>query len=538
MNSSTRKIFLSCCLAFASAGACAEEAGGQTARFDIATFDVVGSSILGTDELRALVAPFTGPRREYGDVQRAVEAIEFAYRRRGYSAVHVHTPEQELTGGTVRLDVVEATVGTVKLEAVPQHFNAENFRAALPALVEGASPNARDLSAQIALANENPARQLEVVLGVGARENTVDARLRFEEHNPLKLSFSLDNTGSAQTGDYRLGVALQHANLFNRDHVATFAYQTSPEKPDQVRIFSLSYRLPVYAWPGAFDLILARSTVDAGNTPTTAGPLTFAGRGRVFGLRYTHPLPRQGDLMQKLVFGFDVRANDNSCSLGSFGAAGCGSAGVDVTQRPLSFTYHRTQVGPGRATEFNLGIAANLKGGGHGGDKDFRAARPSPLGRGGADADYTVVRGGFSHLQIFNGDWQARLVGSAQWAPRALIAQEQMGLAGNGSVRGFHEREVARDMGVQASVEGYTPNLIDGTGSLRALAFLDGAHGRNHLLPGEVQEKRGLASWGLGLRYGHGRDLSARLDLAQVLSANGRQERGDWRGHLSVLLSF
>lgn len=532
------RISFACCLALASACALAGEEGGQTDRFDIAAFDVVGGSILRADELQALVAPWVGPRREYGDVQRAVEAIEFAYRRRGYSAVRVHTPEQELTGGTVRLEVIEAKIGAVKLEGEPRHFDAGNFRAALPALVEGTTPNARDLSAQIALANENPARQLEVVLGVGAEENTVDARLKFEESKPLKLSFTLDNTGSAQTGDYRLGVALQHANLFNRDHVATVAYQTSPEKPDQVRIFSLSYRLPVYAWPGAFDLILARSTVDAGTTPTTAGPLAFAGRGRVFGLRYTHPLPRQGDLMQKLIFGFDVRANDNSCALGAFGAAGCGAAAVDVTQRPLSFTWNRLQVGPGRATELNLGLVANLKGGAHGGDEDFRAARPSPIGRGGAEADYTILRGALSHLQIFGGDWQARLVGNAQWAPRALIGQEQIGLAGSGAVRGFHEREVTRDMGAQVSVEGYTPNLVDGAGSLRALAFVDGAYGRNHLLPGEVQEKRRLASWGLGLRYGFGRDLAARLDVAQVLAANGRQERGDWRGHLSVLLSF
>lgn len=514
---------------------------GQTERFDIQRFQIDGSSLLEAAELEGLVTPYTGPRREYGDIQRALETVEGAYRRRGYAAVHVHAPEQELTGGTVRLVVTEAVVGKLIVEGEPRYFDADNRRAALPALREGETPNARDLSAQIALNNENPAKQVEVVLGVGALPHQVDARINATEFNPLRFALTLDNTGSDQTGRHRIGASVQHANLWNRDHVATAAWQTSPEKPDRVDIVSLSYRLPVYAWSGAFDVILAKSTVNAGTTPTTAGDLAFVGSGKVFGLRYTQTLPRQGDVTQKLILGWDIKANDNTCTLGAFGAAGCGAAATDVTLRPLSLTWQRTQVGPGRATELSLALSANLPGGSKGRDEDFQAARPSPTGGTGARANYRLVKGSLTHLRVFDGDWQLRLAAQAQWTDRALLTQEQVGLAGSNAVRGFAEREVAQDVGVQASFEGHTPGFGDKLGlpgNLRALAFLDAATGRNQLLRGETQPKHSLSSWGFGLRYAAGRDVAARLDVAQVVTPNGNRKKGDWLGHFSVMVTF
>jgi hemolysin activation/secretion protein len=468
-------------------------------------------------------------------------AEDDAYRERGYAAVHVHAPEQELTDGVVKLQVTETLVGRLIFAGEPKHFDEANIRAALPALREGATPNAFDLSSQIALNNENPAKQIEVVLGIGQGEGKlVDAKISVAESDPLKVFASLDNTGSSLTGDHRVSIGVQHANLWNRDHVVTAAWTTSPEKPERVRIGSLSYRLPVYAWAGAIDFIAARSTVSAGTTPTTAGPLDFAGSGSIFGLRYTHALPRQGDTSAKLTLGWDRKANDNTCTLGSFGAAGCGSAAADVTLRPLSLTYSRTQLAPGQMTDMTLSLAVNLPGGKNGTTADFEAVRPSPLGQGGASARYSVLRAGFTQLRVLEGDWQLRFAASAQWAPQALLPQEQLGLAGAAAVRGFQEREVARDTGVHASAEAYSPILTEAgpRGSLRAMAFVDAATGRNVLLPGEIQPKRSLASAGFGLRLAAGKNLSARFDLARVITANGNQGRGDWRGHFNVMLSF
>lgn len=519
---------------------CSNAFGQQTERFDIRRFQIEGATLLTGDEIAQLVAPFTGEKREYGDIQRALEAIEIAYRQRGYSAVQVHAPEQELTGGVVRLNVIETVIAKVGLPDDLHFFDEGNLRAALPALKEGTSPNTFDLSTQIALNNENPAKQVEVLLGLGERENTVDVRLKVTENNPLKLSLSLDNTGNDSTGKRRIGVSVQHANIWNRDHVATLSYQSSPEKPEAVKIWSASYRLPVYALGGAFDFILASSTVNAGTTATTAGDLSFAGSGTVTGFRYTHALPREGDMTHKLILGWDIKANDNTCTLGAFGAAGCGSAAADITTRPLTVTYTRMVAAGGQATEGSLTFTHNLPGGKNGRDADFQASRPSPTGGAGARDDYRSIKGSLNHMRLM-GDWQLRMAAGAQWTDMALLSAEQMGLAGANGVRGFSEREVSRDMGVSATVEATTPELAGAvglSGSFKLLVFFDTATGRNRLLAGETHASGSLSATGLGLRYTLSKDMAFKFDLANVLKPNGSRKEGEWLQHMNLMVAF
>src|SRR5262245_7233851 len=88
----------------------------QTERFDIDRFEVVGNTLLPAAAVEELLRPYTGKRREYGDVQRALEALELGYRSAGYSAVVVSVPEQELGKGSVRLNVLEARIARVVVE--------------------------------------------------------------------------------------------------------------------------------------------------------------------------------------------------------------------------------------------------------------------------------------------------------------------------------------------------------------------------------------------------------------------------------------
>jgi hemolysin activation/secretion protein len=72
--------------------------------------------------------------------------------------VQVYVPEQELTAGIVRLQVSEGVVGKITIIGNKQ-FNDDNVRASLPHLKQGTAPNMRQLSENVQLANENPAKQ-------------------------------------------------------------------------------------------------------------------------------------------------------------------------------------------------------------------------------------------------------------------------------------------------------------------------------------------------------------------------------------------
>ncbi len=519
----------------------------QDETFSIKSYVVTGNTILAQDEVLRLVAPFTGDKRVYGDIQKALEALEGAYRSRGFSAVQVFVPEQTLDTGSVKLGVIEAKIAAIKIEG-HAFFDEANIRAALPSLQTGKTPNARDIAANVRVANENPARQVDVVLGVGDKEDEVNASVTVSDSAPGKFISSLDNTGSNATGMHRLSLGYQHANLFNADHVFTAQYTTSVEKPDLVSIYSLSYRVPLYRFDGSVDAFYAKSSVSSGTTATVAGPLSFTGKGDIFGLRFNQYLARRGEFTHQLTYAFDYKAFENACTLGTFGAAGCGPAAFPITSHPVSLTYSGGWAGVGRQTGFSVSAAANWGWGQNGSMQNFQAVRPAAAGaaQGGASSTFSVLKASLSHAEVLPADFQFRGGLSGQWTPQALIAQEQFGLAGATSVRGFQEREFARDRGIYGNFELYGPDWGDkfiAGSNLRMLVFYDVARGYNFKLPGDADQRLAIASVGLGLRFNLGKNLTFKADYARVtdvrvMNATSSQVKGDARGHFSLALSF
>ena len=132
-------------------------------RFDIQRYIVEGNSLLKQADIDAVLAPFAGKNRDFGDIQRALEALQDAYTSRGYNAVRVSVPEQDIRAGQVRLRVVEARIRQVRVQN-NRFFDEKNVRASLPSLKENASPNTRAIGHDAQLANENPAKQVSVAL--------------------------------------------------------------------------------------------------------------------------------------------------------------------------------------------------------------------------------------------------------------------------------------------------------------------------------------------------------------------------------------
>jgi hemolysin activation/secretion protein len=513
----------------------------QDPRFDIQRFIVEGATLVSAPEIGAATAPFAGKSKDFADVQRALEAIERLYANKGYSAVQVILPEQELDRGEVHFKVVEAKIGKVVVEG-NKFFNEANIRASIPALKTGVSPNVHEIAQSLKVANENPAKQSTALLRGGAEEGTVDAVIRITDEKPVKYSLTLDNTGTAETGTFRLGFGFQHANLWNRDHVLSAQYVISPheaENPHTVRlwpnprvdIYGMSYRIPLYGSGNTLDLSAGYSNVRSGQVAGAFGLFNVAGAGAILGMRYNINLPKQGELDHRVSLGIDWRGYDNRTTI----AGGNQAVLPDVTVHPISATYsglYRTAVSE---TSFYFGGYKNLPGGNDGDTKVFDAFRP------GAVPGYTVWRFGIGHNQAFGDDWQGRFSMSGQTTRNRLISGEQFGIGGADSIRGFLEREVSNDSGVRYSVEAYTPDFggklpwVSGFRA-RSVFFYDwGRVKRFNPLPGEINQQ-GLASFGLGVRVSHGTNFSFRLDYGVVIDGGGNQ--GKWEGRPHATASY
>lgn len=532
----------------------AASAMAQDERFDIVRFKVEGNTLLLDAQVQAAVAPLAGPKRVYGDIQKALEALERAYRAAGYSTVQVYVPEQELTTGVVRLQVTEGVIGKIIISG-NKHFDDANIRASLPELKENKAPNLRQMSEAIQLANESPAKQIGVTLGVSEEEGKVDAKVAVTEEDPQRIFITADSTGTAATGRSRLGMAYQNANLFRLDHTLTLAYTGSADAPKGVKvdIFSVGYRVPFYGIGDSLDLIYGNSGVNTPSTsPTLGGALGIVGKGEVFGLRLNHYFARRGEYSSKLIFGVDYKHINSRCTTAGVPAAidpptPAIAACVPYTTRPLSLTYSGQRLSPGQTFDYNIGIAYNLALGSQYTNLDGASDHYSYLTSGNRATrdEFSIVRFGGSYLRAFQTDWQLRVGGTAQYAGNPVVAAEQLGLAGSTAVRGFNERAASADSGYVINAELYTPELVKATnlsGSLRALAFFDLAHGYNHNSPAAslTPTNIGVASAGTGLRYSLGKDFSLRFDLGRVLDGGptGTKESGDWRGHLNVMIGF
>ncbi len=496
-------------------------------RFEITRFAISGNSLLPASEAEAAVAPFAGKSRDFGDIQRALEALEAAFHARGYKVVTVQLPEQELGGGVVRLDVVAPTIGQVRVRG-NQSFDDANVRRSMPTLASGRTPNLDDVSANLKLANEHPSRKINLQLQTGATDDVVDANLDVVDEKAWRAMLNLDNSGNSQTGKTQAGLVLQHANLWGRDHLGSIQYTTTVEHPDQVSVYGLGYHIPLYSLGASVDLFASYSNVDSGVVSAGLFDLGVSGKGATFGARYNHVLARRGSLEPRLVYGVDIKAYKNDVLFAGQ------NFGNDVTVRPLSVTYtgNLTLDGDAQAS-FSLGALRNIAGGSRGSAPDFERARA------GASDSYSMLRVSGAYSRMVLRDWQLRVLINGQWSGDALVSGEQFGAGGNASVRGFDERVLSADSGAFSNIELYSPDFCGaGRWQCRAVAFHDAAYGRrNKALPGELKSTS-ITSTGLGLRIAMGSSMNMQLDYGHVLNAGAVDTSGSNKLHLRVGIAY
>lgn len=487
-------------------------AAGGSLRFDISRYRVDGNTLLTADAISRALTRYLGRQRDFADVQRALEALQTAYQDVGYGTVQVTLPEQELEKGEVRFEVIETRVARIDVQG-NEHHSARNIRNSLPSLQEGTTPNAAAIARSLRVANESPGKQAQVALRAAARDGEVDATIKVIDEHPIKRSISFDNTGNTATGSFRLGLGIQHSNLFDRDHTITFQYITNPENPSRVTVFGLGYRIPLYSRGDSLDFIAGYSNVDSG---TVQQLFNVSGAGYIYAARYNHNFDRVGNLEHKLTLGYDYRIFQSNVTF----VGNTTQLVPDITIRPFSATYSGVWRGEKNEASFYASYSQNLfPGGNDASASDFQRSRVD------AKASYRILRAGGNYSQVVFGDWQVRAAVALQHTEDALVAGEQFGLGGGDSVRGFDERQFSNDRGHRASVEVYTPDIAGALGwtggRMRWLAFYDtGSLTRNLRQPGE-QSGLGLDSVGIGVRVATRQSFSLKADFAYVLHDAG-----------------
>lgn len=485
---------------------------------DIRGFKIDGDNPLSEAQTGAVLAPFTGDKRGLSQIEAAATALERAIRAEGFVFHRVFVPVQKPVDGQISLQILRFTLDQVTMSG-NEKFSTENIRRSLPALVEGKAPDIYEIGRDLTAANANPAKQVQVTFRESAKPDAVDAVLRVKDTDPLAYFVNYTTNYSVRPrapndNVHRLTAGLQHANLFDRDHVGALTYTTDPNRIRSVTLFGAYYQMPIYGTGINLSAYLNSSDVNSGQV---AGGIDISGQGHFMGLRATLALERRGKLQQSVGVALDHRHFENNST---FNGA---RIQPDVGSLPISVRYSFRQEevwgGFGGSVDFlsNLGTGkgntdANYAG--NGGTRAWKAWRY------GLDGNYRL------------NDWvlSARLKG--QYSSDTLIAGEQFGLGGAGSVRGFTDRVVAGDSGFSLNLEAQGPEVF--IPQLRPVFFIDGGHTRARAAGAAEQ----LLSVGLGVRWTSAHvDVSA--DLAKVMAAQfGEPHNNPLRLHLSVSYRF
>jgi hemolysin activation/secretion protein len=492
---------------------------------DVAEYLVVGDNPLDERRTQALLKPFVGPDREVKSLQNAAKMLQDAIHQRGLTFVRVVLPRQRLESGTITLRVVHFSLTGVTVQG-NEHFEDKQILASLPQLRFGESPNTRALSKALSVVRQHPSRKQKVTFSAANAPRTISARVQVDDRDPVSVFTWLNNTGSKRNGRYRLGLGFQHADMFDRDHSTTLTYTTSPTDVQAVSQYGVVYRMPLYQYGGMASVFLAESSSDSGRV---AEFFEVAGRGSIGGAQYTQFFPRREGYSPMLNVSLTDKGFDNDVTF-----AGT-PIGVDIRSRPLALRYSADLKRQKQTAHFYVEYMRNVTSGSNNNRQAYEASR------NGAKPAWSALRFGAGFERALPNDWS--MVGNlgGQYTSDPLIAGEQLGLGGAASIRGFHEREVSGDKGLQMTFEARSPPLWEHG----ARGVLFAAVGRISLVNPLQEEIRreSLASIGAGIGWSWKDKVNMRLEAGLVLDGvNPEREdgtrSGDERVHFNLTYRF
>jgi hemolysin activation/secretion protein len=497
--------------------------------FEILDFRIVGNTIFPTIRLQNLLEELAGPGRTAADVEKARDILEKYHHEQGYPTVLVNIPEQSAESGVIKLQVIESRIGAATVKG-NGYYSSRRILERLPSLASGTILYVPDVQREINRVNRTADLKILPAMNPGKVPGLVDVDLKAEEKLPLHGSLELSNRASNNTSELRLNAALHYDNLWDLDHSISFQYQTSPQKPSEVQVFSGSYILPA-PWNKDNSLVLYGVS---SNSDTAFGEgFKTQGKGSIIGSRYIYSLSPHGDYGHNAVAGFDYKNFGETVATPD---STTGEISTPVEYFPFSLAYNGSMPDSSGLTLLNAGLNMSYRG---------LVVRQQNLAdkRFKAKGNYFAALLGLERRQKLPGGMGLTLKLDGQAADQPLISNEQFTAGGMESVRGYKESELSGDSAFHGMTELSAPDLASifkGGERLQITpyAFYDFALlWINEPLPSQKRELS-LQGTGIGVRGAFFRDLEFQVDWGFALSETSHNSYGDSRVHFKVKYQF
>ena len=414
--------------------------------------------------------------------------VKFA-RSNDRPVIDSFAPEgQDISNGVIQFAVVAGRRGQVRVEGA--QGNVADRIVLQTSIAEGEVIAERSLRADLEWFNQNPFRQVNLILERGDEFGATDIVYNVVGRRPYRVYGGLEDSGTRLSGKNRWLSGVNWGNALGLDH--QFSYQfTSSFDTDIVNAHSFSYLAPVH-WRHTVEVYGAHVDSSPG---LTAGGFNLEGNSWQLGMRYKVPLGHKFQAQHALEFGYDYKCSNNDLE---FGTLRISNTTTVVSHFLVAYNVSRPDRFGNTAANLKLFISPgdmfsdNV-------DRNFAASRF------GSSADYMYTRFELArHTQLPAAmSWVTDL--TFQYANDNLLGSEQMGIGGYRTVRGYDDYEVPADVGLYLRNEirsgGYS--VLERIANrawfdrFQALVFMDyGIAKSKERLPGEPVTK--LWSAGVG----------------------------------------
>ena len=410
----------------------AADLGGPVVRVN--DFRIEGQTLLPTETLQAALAGFKGRDLSFTQLQEAAWVLVQTYRNAGW-LVHAVVPPQEIEGGIVKLRVVEARMGKVRIDFPKGDLPRERIQAMARAHLPAGQPvNLQQVDRLLLLLDDMPGLAASASFAEGEEASSTDVLVILGKEKTVQANIMADNFGGVSTGQIRLSANL----MLNNPMGLGEALQLQGMRSQGTEYGRLAWTFPVGVQGSRAGLHASDLNY---HLVGSFAPLQASGSAQSWGLDLSVPMVRQPDRNLSAQFTSD-RKHFNNLSASSSGSDPVTVSHylLDVLRAGLVGNWLDQLFTPGKNTlslqsswgNVNLNQSPNAQ-------ADSLAANTAGY--------FYKLNANYNREQSLGGQTSWYLQAAAQWANRNLDTSEKLYLGGGYGVRAYPTSEAGGSVG-------------------------------------------------------------------------------------------
>lgn len=463
----------------------------------VKSFRFAGNTLLSSEQLAPALQAFVGQQLDFAGLQRVADAIATAYRQAGW-IVRVYLPEQDISEGTLTLQVIEAKFAGLRFEGeASKRVTRDQLQAFFAQQqAQGKALSANALDRALLLADDLPGISVAGTLVPGTSEGETALTLQTTDEPFIYGDIGLDNTGAKSIGSERLTANLNINSPGGLGELLSFTgLRTQGSNFGRIaytRPFGHSgLRLGISASHMQYKLV---------DGPQSIRDLNIQGGSSSLGLDWSYPLVRARLHNAYFSGGLETKNFDSDNSTSTPGNA-------------KSFTDYTTNA-------MRWGLSGNrfdnwAGGGANSASVQWLQGQLTNM-RGHSLVDsiersYSKINYSLSRQQTVTGAHSVLLSLQGQHANQVLDSSEKFFIGGSGTVRAYPVSELGGDLGQVLTAEWrwrLNPSWV-------VSGFID--QGRVVSLPitaGDTTSTLSLSGRGLSASWQGPKGISARITWA------------------------